>query len=98
MGGRVRNAALMTACLLVAVASSGCAAQAESRSAVDAKAGVEGAVVVQGKCSMCHTLDRIDAVSYDAAKWEETIARMQRNGLVITAEEKQAAIEYLTNR
>lgn len=58
----------------------------------------QGEALVQSKCSMCHTLDRVNSAKYDEAKWTETVDRMVRNGAVLTAEEKTEIIAYLTAR
>lgn len=58
----------------------------------------QGEALVQSKCSMCHTLDRVNSVKYDEAKWTETVERMVTNGAVLTAEEKTEIIAYLTAR
>ncbi len=57
-----------------------------------------GQALVESKCTMCHTLDRVDAVDYDLAQWQQTIARMKTNGLVITEEEAAQIAEYLAGR
>ena len=57
-----------------------------------------GEALVQTKCSMCHSLDRVNGAKYDAATWEETIDRMEKNGLVISSEEKQAIVDYLAKQ
>lgn len=54
--------------------------------------------LVQTKCSMCHDLSRVDGVTYDRDQWEETMTRMQQNGLVVTDDERDRIIEYLTER
>ena len=51
--------------------------------------------LVENKCSLCHTTERVWAADYDAAKWETTIDRMKANGLVITDEEYDQIVEYL---
>lgn len=58
----------------------------------------QGEALVQSKCSMCHTLDRVNSAKYDEAKWTETVERMVKNGAVLTAEEKAEIIAYLTAR
>lgn len=54
--------------------------------------------LVQTKCSMCHDLSRVDGANYDEAKWEETVTRMQQNGLVVTEAERQQIIDYLVEQ
>jgi cytochrome c5 len=51
--------------------------------------------LVELKCSMCHSLDRVWSADYDRAEWTDTVDRMKRNGLVITDEEYTTIIDYL---
>ena len=51
--------------------------------------------LVELKCSMCHTTERVWAVSYDKTGWESTVDRMKRNGLVLTDEEYVQIVGYL---
>lgn len=57
-----------------------------------------GEALVSQKCAMCHTLDRVNSASYDAAGWTTTIERMEKNGLVIGEDEKAQIIEYLSTK
>jgi len=59
---------------------------------------LDGQALVETKCSMCHTLDRVDGARKSREDWETTVSRMQGNGLVINAEERAAVIDYLSNR
>lgn len=52
--------------------------------------------IVEAKCTMCHTLDRVTAASYDAAGWEEVVDRMVSNGMVVTDEEKRQLVDALS--
>ncbi len=70
---------------------------AEQPASEGADAADPGATLVDQKCSMCHTLDRVRSAQYDKAGWTATVERMQKNGLVVTDEEKTAIIEYLSN-
>jgi cytochrome c5 len=87
--------------LLLAIAGallvSGCGSPAAAPPASPpSAAGDAGAQLVETKCSMCHGLDRVTAASYDKAGWEEVVTRMEKNGLVVTPEEKQAIVESLS--
>lgn len=57
-----------------------------------------GEALVASRCTQCHSLDRIDGARYDAQQWASVIDRMQRNGLVVSADERQLIIDYLSNR
>lgn len=52
--------------------------------------------IIEQKCSMCHSLDRITDASYDEAGWTEVVERMQKNGMSVTEDEKTQIIEALT--
>lgn len=84
--------------MLILVGAAACASSdgavesPEQREATDpAKA------VVDSKCSLCHSLDRVYAADYTMSEWETTVARMKANGLVVTDEEYSTIIEYLSN-
>lgn len=55
----------------------------------------DAARLVEVKCSMCHSLDRVYATDQDRDGWSQIIDRMKRNGLVITDEEYNAIIDFL---
>lgn len=59
---------------------------------------LDGAQLVETRCTVCHTRDRIDAANKTPAEWEATVQRMIGNGAQLTPEEQQAVVEYLSNR
>ena len=110
---RTTRIALVAVGLLMALSMLGCAGGSEPTEpavtppAETAEPPANGAAggttlnaeeLVNTKCSMCHTLDRVNNADYDAAKWTTTVERMQRNGLVVSDEEKALIIEYLSTR
>ena len=56
---------------------------------------LDGETLVNERCTVCHTRERIDAADKDEAGWTETVDRMIANGAVLNAEERQAVIDYL---
>jgi hypothetical protein len=52
--------------------------------------------LVNSRCTVCHSRDRIDAATKDRAGWETTVDRMIGNGAQLTAEEREAVIAYLS--
>lgn len=60
--------------------------------------GLDGAGLVQQRCTVCHSLDRVNAASKDKAGWETTVSRMIRNGAKVTEQEKAAIVQYLAGR
>lgn len=104
---RFSRAVLLLIAAILVLGIAGCGATQPATPPTDAEqpatespdAGArDGEALVQTKCTMCHTLDRVNQATYDAAKWAETVDRMQQNGLVITDEEKQLIVEYLAGR
>ena len=53
--------------------------------------------LIETKCSMCHSTDRVWAVAYDREVWVTTLERMETNGLVLADEERQQIIDYLAS-
>jgi cytochrome c5 len=100
--------ALMSSILLIALV--GCAPEATTPTDpaapvseadpvdVPVEGDSPGAALVSQKCSMCHTLERVESATYDAAGWGSTIERMVKSGLVISDDEKTAILQYLIQR
>lgn len=51
--------------------------------------------LIETKCSMCHTTERVWSASYTQEEWTTTIDRMKANGLVLTDEEYNQIVSYL---
>ena len=56
----------------------------------------QGFELVKNKCTMCHTIDRINQANKDRATWEQTIARMRTKGAVLTDAEAGQIADYLS--
>jgi len=54
--------------------------------------------LVESKCSTCHDFGRVQAAEYDRAGWEQTVDRMMGNGLVLTEEEYNSIVDYLSTQ
>ena len=52
--------------------------------------------LIESKCSLCHTTERVWGADYDKATWAATIDRMKSNGLVITDDEYTQIVDYLS--
>lgn len=55
--------------------------------------------LVQERCASCHNLGRVkrNVGRIDAKAWDDTVARMQRNGARLTDEERAAIVEFLAS-
>jgi len=54
--------------------------------------------LIENKCSLCHTTERVWSAGYDRAAWEMTVDRMKSNGLVLTDEEYEQIVTYLADQ
>lgn len=94
-----RRAVVSGVCVALAAALSGCAStSAPEPATAPPTESSPAATLVDQKCSMCHTTERVYGADYDAAKWASTIERMEQNGLVISPDEKQAIIDFLVEQ
>ena len=99
MFGRIgRWAACGMLAVLVLVGSTACASgggSVENAGGRDTRDPAKS--IVDSKCSLCHSLDRVYAADYTKSEWETTVARMKLNGLVVTDEEYSKIIGFLSN-
>jgi hypothetical protein len=92
--------ALVLACAL-AIGAAACSDSGQS--APDAAGGgetltLDGATLLEARCTTCHNLDRVDAQDLDFAGWVAVIQRMIDKGARLSAEEKTVLADYLANR
>ena len=64
----------------------------------DMGAALDGNALVNERCTVCHTRDRIDQAQKSPEEWAATVDRMMGYGAQLTPEERQAVLDYLTNR
>ncbi len=58
----------------------------------------QGEALAREKCTQCHSFDRVESRDDDAAGWDATVAQMESRGLQVTAEERQAILDYLVSK
>jgi len=88
----IRGFGLAVVALTIVIASSGCG---PTTSGSGAAAGEQ---LVRSKCALCHDLARVESADFGRARWEETVGRMEALGLIVSGDEKQEIIDYLTER
>lgn len=64
----------------------------------DAMSAAQGDQLVNERCTVCHTRERIDNAQKTREEWEATVDRMIANGAQLTPEEREIVIEYLASR
>ena len=93
---RFLGIAVLTVIILVVLAAAiaGCASkQVEPTPA--AVAGVDGATLLQERCSVCHDTDRVTQARKTSAEWDTTVTRMVDKGAQLTDAEKLVLVDYL---
>jgi len=58
-------------------------------------AGLDGAALVQERCTKCHNLARVEAAKKSAEEWKATVERMVSKGAQLDAAEQEAVIKFL---
>lgn len=75
--------------ILAAVSLLGFAGSAVAAPALD------GAKLLEERCSVCHKSDRPKAAKKSMADWDKTVTRMMGKGAKLTEPEKKALVEHL---
>jgi hypothetical protein len=73
---------------------SACSSQA-STSTVSATSSINGATLVQERCTKCHSITRVERSRYTAAQWETIVNTMISKGAEVTPEEEPVIVNYL---
>lgn len=55
----------------------------------------EGETLLQERCTVCHSLDRVYPKAYDAGEWEEVVDRMIDHGAELNPQEKEILLDHL---
>ena len=76
---------------VLTVAAAGCSSASEG-------ATIDSESLLQRRCGVCHTLERVDAVTKDRAGWLTTIDRMRTKGAAVNDAESQQLADYLESR
>jgi cytochrome c-type biogenesis protein CcmH/NrfF len=58
-------------------------------------AALDGAALLQERCSSCHNLDRVKSAAKSKEQWTATVERMISKGARLNDAEKSVLIEYL---
>lgn len=93
--GAPRTLGIASAMVVACLAIAGCAPTAStSTSGSDS----EAAALVERRCTVCHTMDRIDEAKLDEAGWNSTVDRMRNNGAVVSEAEQKVIVTYLAGK
>ena len=67
-----------------------------SFTATMATAQMDGAALLDERCSVCHPADRPKSKQKTPEQWETTVSRMMGKGAKLTEEEKQILLDHLS--
>ena len=60
-----------------------------------AGSGSDGQALMQARCTICHSTDRITRSHKTPEQWKSTVDRMINNGAQLTSQEEQTLVDYL---
>jgi cytochrome c5 len=81
---------LLAVILFVTACSSGA-----SNTTPAATSNLDGATLVQERCSVCHPLSRVEASRHTAADWKLIVDTMISRGAQLTPGEETVVVNYL---
>lgn len=62
----------------------------------DSETTLDGKTLLEERCTVCHTLDRIERASMSAAGWGKNVREMVGKGAELSASEQEVLIQYLS--
>jgi hypothetical protein len=89
--GRINLLVLLT---VIMMSLSACSPQASTATSV-ATSSVDGATLLQERCTKCHPLSRVERSRYTAAQWKTIVDIMNSKGAQVTPSEEPVVINYL---
>jgi cytochrome c5 len=84
---------ILAVMILITACSSGAATSTTASST--SSTTLDGASLVQERCTVCHAISRVQSAKHTSAEWKTTVDRMIGHGAQLTAEEETAVINYL---
>jgi len=82
----MRRHLFITVAVIFPFASQGC--QSDS-------AGIDGARLLEERCSVCHKSEIPKNARKSRAEWDKTVSRMIARGAKLSPDEKRALVRYL---
>lgn len=91
-----RTFAILLALLILFIFATACASGAPSITTPVVTTALDGATLMQERCSVCHPLDRIMGAHYTAAEWKTVVDAMIAHGAQLTPEQETVVVNYLS--
>jgi cytochrome c5 len=86
---------IITALSILAIMAVICG-QSSSQETILGQPSDEGAAILEARCSVCHSADRVESKRTDRDGWDKLVTRMISNGANLSSEEKNILIDYLS--
>lgn len=77
------------------LASCGSGSSTASSSSGGSGSASNAQALMQDRCSVCHSLNRVVSAHHTAAEWKITVDRMVNQGAQLTSQEEQTLINFL---
>ena len=84
--------------LLVGILVAACGSSSPAPASTSGSTGgstTDGQTLMQTRCTVCHSADRITSAQKTAAQWKTTVDKMINNGAQISPAEEQTLVNYL---
>jgi len=62
----------------------------------EVETSIDGKTLLEERCTVCHTLDRVESASKSAAGWGLNVRQMVDKGAELNASEQEVLIDYLS--
>jgi hypothetical protein len=98
---KTRNLIFIICLLAVAFIVSSCSSAASNPKPISSPASttaVDGATLVQERCSVCHPLARIESSKHTASDWKTIVDLMISRGAQLTPDEETVVVNYLASK
>ena len=85
--------------LLLTLLLTGCGSPAPSQEPAAAPTEAlqrgDGAALLEDRCAVCHSLDRVERAQKSSEEWAQTVTRMVGKGAQLNEDERATLVDYL---
>ena len=86
---------LILAAFLLAACGSTNSAATPTTGGTTSGSTTAGQTLIQQRCSVCHSVNRVTSAHHTAAEWKTTVDRMVNKGAQLSVAEEQTLVDYL---
>jgi cytochrome c2 len=93
---KTRWIALLMMVLTMVLFITACSSGSSSGNSARSTTSLDGASILQERCTVCHNLSRVERAKHTPEEWQTTVNRMIGKGAKLSSDEKTLLIEYLS--